>query len=211
MKILITAGPTREFIDPVRFISNPSTGRLGYTLADKAKNLGYSVTLISGPTYLEPPKKVKFIPVLSALEMFSSVQKEFPSNDALIMSAAVSDWRLKKKYPEKLKEKSAWNLKLVPNPDILKSIAKIKKENKIIVGFALESSHILKNGWKKLQEKNMDMIIANDVSYFGEGNKNSKIFILFPDKTIEDCTGFTKEKLSSIILKKIENIFKEKK
>ncbi|MCL5674569.1 MAG: phosphopantothenoylcysteine decarboxylase [Candidatus Omnitrophica bacterium] len=210
MKILITAGPTREFIDPVRFISNPATGKLGYILAKKAKDSGHSVTLISGPAYLKCPEGVKIISVLSAMDMFNAVLKNFPLNDALIMSAAVSDWGPEKKHSEKLKKKSSWNLKLVPNPDILKNITKIKKENQLVAGFALESSHLLENGWKKMKEKNMDMVIINDVSYFGQGDKKSRVFILFPDKTIENCTGFTKIRLSSIILKRIENLFEQK-
>lgn len=210
MKILITAGPTREFIDPVRFISNPATGQLGYLLAKKAKNLSYNVTLISGPTYLDYPEGVAVVPVLSALDMFNAVLKHFPSHDVLIMSAAVSDWKPQKISPEKLKKKFVWNLKLIPNPDILKKVIQIKKESQIVAGFALESSHILENGWKKLKEKNMDMIIANDVSYFGQGDKKSRIFIIFPDKTIENCTGFTKTRLSSIILDKIKTLYEQK-
>ncbi len=210
MKILITAGPTREFIDPVRFISNPSTGKLGYMLAKKANDLGHSVTLITGPACLKLPKVKNIIPVLSAQDMFNAVMKNFPLNDVLIMNAAVSDWRPAKKVFGKLKKKSAWNLRLIPNPDILKKVSCIKKETQIVVGFALESSHLLENGWKKLKEKKMDIIIVNDISYFGDGNKKSRVFILFPDKQIENCTGFTKNRLSIIIFERIKTLYEQK-
>jgi len=137
MKILITAGPTRENLDPVRFISNPSTGKMGYLIAQEGKKRGYKIILITGPTHLKPPDGIKVVKVISAEEMKEAVLKYFPECDALIMAAAVSDWKPQIKYRKKLKRKKEWNLKLIPNPDILKEVSKIKKENQIVIGFTL--------------------------------------------------------------------------
>jgi len=185
IKILVSAGPTREYIDPVRFISNPSTGKMGYLIAEYAKKLGFDVILISGPTYLKPPDKVKLVKIESAEEMEKAILKYFPKVDVLVMSAAVSDWRPCKKYKNKIKIKKEWNLKLVPNPDILKSVAEIKKENQKIIGFALETKNIVKNAEKKLKEKKLDLIIGNTPDFFGEGRKSDVYFIFKDGKSLK--------------------------
>ncbi|MGB9677522.1 MAG: phosphopantothenoylcysteine decarboxylase, partial [Candidatus Ratteibacteria bacterium] len=177
IKVLISAGPTREYIDPVRFISNSSTGKMGYLIAEYAKKIGFDVILVSGPTYLRPPEGIKLIKVETAREMQKEILKNFPKADILIMSAAVSDWRPYRKFKNKIKRKKEWILKLVPNPDILKSVAKIKKENQKIVGFALETENIIKNAIKKLKEKKLDLIIGNTPDFFGEGKKSYVCFI----------------------------------
>ncbi|MCM8821528.1 MAG: hypothetical protein NC831_01755 [Candidatus Omnitrophica bacterium] len=204
MKFLITAGPTREYLDPVRFISNPATGTLGYFLAKKAMERGHSVSVISGPCNFPEIKGVKKIQVESALEMKSVVEEKFPSCDALIMTAAVSDWRPAKRYGKKLKIKKSWNLKLVPNPDILKSVAKIKKVNQVVVGFALESASIIENAKKKLRWKKLDVLVANTVENFGDSSGNNEIFVLYPDGKIKDCSGYSKRKLASFLVLEIE-------
>ncbi len=185
IKVLVSAGPTREYIDPVRFISNPSTGKMGYLIAEYAKNIGYDVILVSGPTYLNPPENVKLIKVESAREMEKEILKHFPKVDFLIMTAAVSDWRPYRKFKSKLKIKNRWNLKLVPNPDILKSVARIKKKNQKIVGFALETGNIIKNAKKKLDEKKLDLIVGNTPDFFGEGKKSTVYFILKEGKILK--------------------------
>ena len=200
MNILITAGPTREFLDPVRFISNPATGTLGYIIAAKAALLGHSVTLVTGPTFLKIPDGVIAVRVTGALEMRDEVLNRFPFADALIMTAAVSDWRPVQRFNEKLKLKKPWNLKLIPNPDILKAVARIKRKNQVVIGFALETESLVENGWKKLKEKKLDMIVVNDLYNFGQGNTNSAIFILHRDGTMKDCTGFSKARLASYLL-----------
>ena len=184
IKVLISAGPTREYIDPVRFISNPSTGKMGYLIAEYAKKKGFDVILVSGPTYLKPPEGVKLIKVETAEEMQKEILKNFPKVDLLIMAAAVSDWRPFRKFKNKLKRKNQWTLKLIPNPDILKSVAKIKKESQKVVGFALETEDIIKNAEKKLKEKKLDLIIGNTPDFFGEGKKSDVWFIFKDGKVI---------------------------
>lgn len=180
IKILISAGPTREYIDPIRFISNPSSGKMGYLIAEYAKKNGFDVILVSGPTHLEPPEGVKLIKVETAKQMEKEILKNFPKVDILIMAAAVSDWRPYRKFKRKLKRKNQWTLKLIPNPDILKNVSNIKKENQKIIGFALETDNILKNAIKKLKEKKIDLIIGNTPDFFGEGKK-SDVFFIFKD------------------------------
>ncbi|MCM8830082.1 MAG: phosphopantothenoylcysteine decarboxylase [Candidatus Omnitrophica bacterium] len=177
MKVLITAGPTREYLDPVRFISNPSTGRMGYLIAEECIKNGYDVTLISGPTSLEVPQGVKYIRIETADEMKKAVLKYFPESEVLIMSAAISDWRPAKRAKEKIKRKKEWKLKLIPNPDILKEVGKIKMPSQKVIGFALETEDIIKNAKKKLKEKKLDLIVANTPDFFGKGKVSNAIFI----------------------------------
>lgn len=167
MHFLITAGGTREYIDPVRFISNASSGKMGYALALAAIKAGLKVTLIS-TSDLQPPVGVDFVGVDSASEMFTAVRKFFAKCDCLIMAAAVADYTPVKKSKIKIK-KSNKNLiiKLKPTADILKWAGKHKRRNQIVVGFALEDKNLRKNAEKKLIEKNLDMIIANASTAIG--------------------------------------------
>jgi phosphopantothenoylcysteine decarboxylase/phosphopantothenate--cysteine ligase len=183
VKILVSAGPTREYIDPIRFISNPSTGKMGYLIANYGRKNGFDVILVSGPTYLEPPEGVKLVKVETAIEMKKEILKYFPKVDLLIMSAAVSDWRPYKKFKHKIKRKKGWSLKLIPNPDILKEVSKVKREDQKVVGFALEVENIIKNAKKKLNEKKLDLIIGNSPEFFGEGKK-STVYFIFKDGRI---------------------------
>jgi len=204
MKILITAGPTREYLDPVRFISNLSTGKMGYLISEEAIKRGHKVILISGPTYLKPPDGIKVVKTTSTEEMKEAVLKYFPEYDVLIMAAAVSDWKPEKKYRGKLKRKKEWNLKLIPNPDILKEVSKIKKENQIVIGFALETENIEKNALKKLKEKKLDLIIGNTTEFFGEG-KPSKVIFISKDGKVKKYKRIKKEKVAEKIVNWIEN------
>ncbi len=206
MKILITAGPTREFIDPIRFISNPSTCKIGYSIAEKLKLKGHSITLISGPTCLKPPEKVKIVNVISAEDMKREVLKYFPECDILIMSSAISDWKPEKKFDEKIKRKMEWYLKLIPNPDILQEVSKIKKRNQIIIGFALETENIKENALKKLKEKKLDLIIADTPNFFGD-SKPSKVIFISKDGKIEEFEKISKEEVAKKIVEWIENNF----
>ena len=168
MHFLITAGGTREYIDPVRFISNASSGRMGYALAEAALQAGHKVTLIS-TSQLQPPVEVEFVDVDSASEMFTAVKKFFPGCDCLIMAAAVADYRPVKYSKTKIRKgKKLLTIKLKPTIDILKWAAKQKHKTKnsklktkIVVGFALEDRNLKANAERKLKEKNLDMIIAN--------------------------------------------------
>jgi len=168
-RFLITAGPNREPIDPVRYISNRSSGKMGYALARAGLRRGAVVALVSGPTALEPPSGARLIPVTTAAEMRRAVLDEFPNCTAVIMAAAVSDYRPLEYSSAKMKRgKKPLELRLEPNPDILKEIGAMKG-GKLLVGFAAESDDLVANARKKLQEKNLDLIVANDVTQEGSG------------------------------------------
>jgi phosphopantothenoylcysteine decarboxylase/phosphopantothenate--cysteine ligase len=205
LHILITAGPTREYIDPVRFISNSSTGYFVYQIALEALERGHKVTLISGPTCLTPPKRAKFIPVVSALEMKKAVEKYFPGADCLIMSAAVADYRPAAVSLQKIKKKSSrLTIRLDKNPDILAAAAK-KKGRRVVIGFAVETNNVRKNAKAKLAAKDLDFIVAaqagGKVSPFGD----RKIAVSIIQKTGKTETAhFSKKKLARIILDKAE-------
>lgn len=203
MKILISAGPTREYIDSVRFISNPSTGKIGYLLAEKLKLKGYSITLVSGPTHLKPPEGIKLINVVSAEEMEKAILEEFRKADCLIMAAAVSDWRPEKRYFGKLKIKERWDLRLVPTPDILKEVSKLKRDSQIVIGFALETENMEDNALKKLKEKKLDLIVANTPSFFGDGA--SDVIFISKSGDVKKFENIGKEKVAELIVKWVEN------
>lgn len=184
-KILVTAGPTREYIDPVRFISNRSSGKMGYAIARAALRRGAEVVLISGPSSLSRPKGVKFIPVENAEEMISAVNKELDSSTVLIMSAAVSDFMPNKKSVEKIEKSDEMQLRLILTPDILLEVGK-RKAKPFIVGFAAETGKKIERAKRKLKEKNMDMIIFNDVTKKGSGFEvdTNKVIIIDRKKEI---------------------------
>jgi len=174
MRILVTAGGTREYIDPVRFISNASSGRMGYALARAALRAGHKVTLITAPTALKPPAGATVVRVQTAAEMFEAVKKQFPRCDCLIMVAAVSDYTPVKPSGTKLKKQAAkMTLELKPTPDILKwagsqrRVGSAHHHPKIIVGFALEDRDLRANAERKMREKRLDMIIANTPGAIG--------------------------------------------
>jgi phosphopantothenoylcysteine decarboxylase/phosphopantothenate--cysteine ligase len=169
MRILITAGGTREYIDPVRFISNASSGRMGYALARAAVKAGHTVTLITTPTSLRIPNVAKVVSVETAAQMFEAVKKHFRRCDCLIMAAAVADYTPARPAKTKIKKTGqSMTLQLKPTPDILKWAAshkndgrRMRDERRIVVGFALEGKSLRESAEKKLEEKNLDMIIAN--------------------------------------------------
>ncbi|PNR96493.1 bifunctional phosphopantothenoylcysteine decarboxylase/phosphopantothenate--cysteine ligase CoaBC [Petrotoga olearia] len=164
-RVLVTAGPTVERIDPVRFLSNRSSGRMGYELAREFANRGADVTLISGPTNLEPPTTInKIVRIESAEELRQKVLEHFEDSDIIIMTAAVSDLRIKNYSDQKLKKDKIISLEIEKNPDIIKELGRRKRDGQILVGFAAETENLKENAMKKLKEKNMDMIILNDVS-----------------------------------------------
>ena len=167
--VLVTAGPTCEDIDPVRYLTNRSSGKMGYQLAQAARRRGARTILISGPTKLDPPGGVELIAVRSTEEMRVQVLKHLPETNIVIKAAAVSDFRPKAIAGQKIKkDEKAFVLELVPNPDILKEVG-AKKEGRILVGFAAETESVLQNGQKKLKEKSLDLLVANDVSRAGAG------------------------------------------
>ncbi len=169
MNILITAGPTREHLDPIRFLSNRSTGKMGFAVAQAAAERGHRVTLIAGPVSLATPPGVTRMDVVSAREMLAAVQQALPEQDALVMSAAVADWRPARVAATKLKKSEmAPVIQLEPNPDILKTIAPLKGHRRF-VGFAAETGDPTAEAQRKLKAKGLDMIVANDVTDAGAG------------------------------------------
>ncbi len=168
-RLLITAGPNHEPLDPVRYISNRSSGKMGYALARQAVRRGAEVTLISGPTSLTPPAGVRLILVLTAADMRQAVLKEFPSATSVLMAAAVADYHPEKFTAKKIKRgEASIQLKLTPNPDILGELG-MKKNGQILIGFAAETEALVANAKNKLRKKNLDLIVANDVTEEGSG------------------------------------------
>jgi phosphopantothenoylcysteine decarboxylase / phosphopantothenate---cysteine ligase len=203
--IVITAGPTREKIDPIRFISNYSTGIFGYEIAKEAARRGCKVTLVSGPTCLESPAGIRTVRVESAVEMGKAVRRALKGACCLVMAAAVSDWRVKRVSDKKLKRGSGKAaLELVENQDILATIGNDRKKGLFLAGFALETEAVEKNAMKKLRAKKLDMIIANAVgkkmSPFGDNNINITILDRLDRKTV--VRGATKRQAAKIILDK---------
>lgn len=169
LKVLVTAGPTREAIDPVRYISNHSSGKMGYAVAAAAFERGAEVKLISGPVNLKPPYSMEVVSVTSAQEMFSQVMKNYEDYDIFIMVAAVADYRCASVSDKKIKKsEDRFIIEMVKNPDIAGELGRIKGD-RILVGFGAETDDLLKNAAKKLSSKNMDMIVANDVTREGAG------------------------------------------
>jgi phosphopantothenoylcysteine decarboxylase/phosphopantothenate--cysteine ligase len=206
LKILVTAGPTREAIDPVRFISNYSTGKMGYALVSAALEFSKKVFLISGPVDLPVPDNVDFFKINSAEEMRNCVLNLFPKIDILIMAAAVCDFRVLEIAGHKIKKEEAeeLNLKLVRNTDILDEVGK-KKERQLLVGFAAESKDLINNAQNKLTKKNLDIIIANDITKEGSGfaADTNKVTLIYKDGQLEELETMPKKDLAPIILERI--------
>lgn len=204
MKILITAGPTREAIDPVRFVSNHSSGRMGFALAAQAAKAGHTTRLISGPVSLRPPRGLQqTIPVTTAQEMFHAVQEHFPWCDALIMAAAVADWRPKNPGTRKLKKQDGPPaIQWMRTPDILTTIAKQKRANQRICGFAAEVGDPIPEAQRKLKAKHLDLIAANDVSLPGAGfsTPTNIITLLYADGRIQPLPKLSKPACARHIL-----------
>ena len=212
-KILVTAGGTLEPIDPVRYIGNRSSGKMGFEIAKAAENLGAEVILICGNSQLEPPKNLKFIKVESALEMREKVLSEFDSADAVIMSAAVADYRVKNISPQKIK-KSEENLtlELVKNPDILKELGTLKTKQ-ILIGFAAETENLIDYAKKKLVEKNLDFIVANNVTVKGAGfgTDTNIASIISRSGEIENFSLMSKAELAEKIISELTKILQGEK
>jgi len=188
LKALVTAGPTNEYIDPVRFITNKSSGKQGYALAKSLAKRGFQTTLISGPTNLQIDSNINLIKVETADEMFKATQENLPA-DVAIFSAAVADFKVKEKKNEKMKKQEYLNLELEKNIDILNYVSKHNSlRPKLVIGFAAETNNIQENAQKKLVEKNCDWIIANDVSNnsIGFDSDFNEVSIFYKDKEIKN-------------------------
>ena len=206
--VLVTAGPTREPLDPVRFITNYSSGKMGYALASRARRRGASVILISGPTVLSVPRGVTYVPVSTAVEMRHAVMKNLKQSTIIIKSAAVADYRPSVCADAKIKKKDGpWTLYLERNPDIIAEIGKKKKE-RILIGFAMESEDLIKNAKAKMIAKNMDLIVANDVKQKDAGFQSDTniVKILDRDGGIEELPVMDKMDVADRILDRAKMI-----
>jgi phosphopantothenoylcysteine decarboxylase/phosphopantothenate--cysteine ligase len=206
--VLVTAGPTREAIDPVRFISNNSTGKMGYAIAEKAAKRGARVFLVSGSVNLDTPIGVTRFDVISAQEMYNKVMELFPECDVIVKAAAVADFAPQTAYSEKVKKSDReLELKLMKTPDILYELGKIKG-NKIIVGFAMETEKLVENASEKVRKKNMDFIAANDLNEAGAGFAVDTNVVKLIDRegNIESIPLKSKLEVADIILDRIRDI-----
>jgi len=184
IRCLITAGPTREFFDPVRFVSNPSTGKMGFAIAAAARAAGWTVDLVAGPVALPEPEGVMLYPVVTAAEMLRQTDALFGPCDVLIMTAAVSDWRPKVVHPQKLKKDGAgMTVEFEPVPDILATLAQRRRADQLLVGFAAETQDIEANALAKLDRKGIDLVAANSVAGpdGAFGNDMNKLILLGRD------------------------------
>ncbi|MGN0319197.1 MAG: bifunctional phosphopantothenoylcysteine decarboxylase/phosphopantothenate--cysteine ligase CoaBC [Lachnospira sp.] len=211
IKVVVTAGPTREKIDPVRFLSNNSSGKMGYAIAKMAMLRGADVTLVSGPVALEPVPFVKMINVVSAKDMFDAVISEADDADIIIKAAAVADYRPAKAADEKIKKKdSDLSLELERTEDIIGTLGKNKKDDMFLCGFSMETENLIENSTAKLTKKNLDMIVANNVKVEGAGFGTDTNVVTFISKdSIEELPILSKEdvadKLLDYIKKQREN------
>jgi phosphopantothenoylcysteine decarboxylase / phosphopantothenate---cysteine ligase len=210
-KVLITAGPTYEKLDPVRFIGNFSTGKMGFALAEALANEGAKVILISGPTCLTiDHPNITLIPVVSAIEMLNESLLYFPQTDLAILSAAVADYRPKVFSETKIKKKDDdLTIQLVKNPDIFKTLGQLKTNQQFIVGFALETNNEVENAQKKLIDKNGDAIILNSLNDIGAGFKHdtNKISIILKNGLIFEYSLKAKKEVAQDILQCISENF----
>jgi len=210
-KIVVTAGGTQEAIDPVRILTNHSTGKQGYAMAQAALDAGSDVTLISAPTSLTSPAGCTLIPIKNADEMHAAVLNEIINAQALIMAAAVADFRPKKKESEKIKKvKGLDAIELTPTKDILKDVAKLKKTKKLdlkVIGFAAESKDLLLNAKEKLNEKKMDMIVANDISDPQAGFEvdTNKVLLMYSDGSTEQLPMMSKNDVAEKVVQHLQS------
>lgn len=205
-KIVITAGPTRENIDPVRYISNYSSGKMGFALAEAALAAGAKAVLISGPTALDCSTKIKRINVESAVDMYQAVMQEVKTSDIFIAAAAVADYCAIKVQPHKIKKcQENFTLELHPTPDILSAVTSLKRKM-FVVGFAAETKNLVRNAKEKLKKKKLNMIIANKVGpEIGFINDNNEAIILTKKAKVIKLPLMSKKELATIIIKNISN------
>ncbi|MBU0478425.1 bifunctional phosphopantothenoylcysteine decarboxylase/phosphopantothenate--cysteine ligase CoaBC [bacterium] len=211
-RVLVTAGGTREYIDPVRFIGNPATGKMGFALAHTARVRGANVTLISGKTLLAPPESVKYISVETADQMGKAVLDSFEQADILVMAAAVGDFKPQKTEKNKIKRKGMLKIDLEPTDDILEKLGKIKN-GRIIVGFAAETNNLIKNARTKLKKKNLDLIVVNDVTQPDAGFESETNIVKIIDRSnnVEELPKWTKEEVAHRIWDRIVELINKNK
>lgn len=209
-KIVVTAGPTREAVDPVRFISNHSTGRMGYAVAENAMRRGADVTLITGPCAIAPPRFVKVVNVVSAQDMYDAVMAERDDADAVIMTAAVADYRPASVSSEKIKKHDAdTSIHLVRTKDILAELGKQRIPGQFLCGFSMETSHMLERSREKLEKKNLDMIVANNLKVSGAGfGTDTNVVTLITRDDARELPIMSKAEVASQILDEVVSSFR---
>lgn len=212
-RILVTAGPTREEIDPVRYITNYSSGKMGYALAEVAKKRGANVTLVTGPCEIPIPQVDEVVSVLSTDEMLKAVMKRYGEQDVVIKAAAVSDYRPADRSDQKIKKQQdeLMRLDLVKNPDILWELGKIKKKQ-VLIGFAAETENLIENAASKMKRKNLDLMVANDLTLPGSGFNydTNQVTLLFPDGTRKDMALQEKCKIANRVLDEASYLLQHK-
>lgn len=211
-KVLVTAGPTCESIDPVRYLTNRSSGKMGYAIAREAHLMGAEVTLVSGPTALKPFSGVKLISVRSAQQMYEAVLKNFEDSDIVIKAAAVADYKPSEEANDKLKKQGGdLVLKLTRNPDILAELGQQKK-SQILVGFAAETKDVINYATEKVKKKKLDFIVANDLTKEGAGfaSESNIVTLIFSSGEVEKWPQMSKNEVARKILSKAANLSKEK-
>ncbi len=201
-RILVTAGPTQEAIDPVRFISNHSTGKMGYAIAKRAMLRGAKVTLISGKTSLQPPAFVDVVPIVSAQDMYDAVMKYAPEQDIIIKSAAVADYTPAQVASEKVKKKEGeLSIPLLRTKDILANLGAQKKAGQILCGFSMETENMLENSRKKLEKKNADLIVANNLKDTGAGfGTDTNVVTFISEEETRELPMLSKEEVADALL-----------
>ena len=211
LRFIVTAGPTREYLDPVRFLSNPSTGKMGFAVARAARAAGHEVTLVAGPVALKTPRGVQRVDVVSARDMLAAVRKALADNagpTALVMTAAVADWRPAKCADRKLKKSQMQGtLHLVRNPDILKSLGR-RTNGSLRIGFAAETGAPVQEAARKCREKGLDLVVANDVTQPGSGFgvETNRVTFVFPDGRVEPLPLMSKIAVARRIVRLAEKL-----
>lgn len=208
-KVVVTAGPTRESIDPVRFISNHSTGKMGYAIARVAMQRGADVTLISGPVSIEPPPFVHVVPVISAADMFEAVKTESADADIIIKAAAVADYTPEQVAAEKIKKKDGGSsISLLRTTDILKWLGENRKPGQFLCGFSMETENMLENSKAKLDRKNIDMVIANNLKVKGAGfGVDTNVVTIITKSEVKELPQMSKDAVAGQILDEIMGTF----
>lgn len=210
IRFLVTAGPTREYIDPVRYITNRSSGKMGLSLANVIKRKGGTVSLVTGSIDCKDIHYDRIFNVETADEMLNLLKKEVKESDILIMAAAVADFKPKEISERKIKKGKSFLLELVENPDILKELSKEKDESQVFVGFAAESDDLIENAKKKIGEKNLDMIVLNDISRsdIGFDSNYNEVTLIYKNGRMKRVPKATKEKIAEEIISKAVEIYK---
>ena len=213
LKVLVTAGPTVERIDPVRYLTNDSSGKMGYAIAQAAAERGAEVTIVSGPVHIAAPQGVTVLPVQSTMDLYHTMLKNCPAQDIVIQAAAPADYRVEHPADQKIKKQDGecLTLTLVENPDVAKAVGQQKKPGQVLIGFAAETQQVTENAMKKLHKKNLDMIVANDVTAEGAGfGVDTNIVTLITEEGLNPLPKLTKRQVGDRILDEALRIYQTK-